>query len=221
MADEKKDVTRRDFLKSSGIAAGTLVGGGLVGGLVGYNMNGQSKKDNADKKKENGHKGLLFFNNQNDFKILSEATKRIFPEDDLGPGAIGLGVPYFIDHQLAGNYGSNAKEYMEGPFHKGEQTQGYQTSLTRAEVFMKGSEAFENKANKHYDKGFADNEDKERDKSLTEVQKDKVKMKGVEASFFFDMLRSVTLAGAYADPIYAGNENMDGWKMKDFPGHQM
>ncbi|HIS29141.1 MAG TPA: gluconate 2-dehydrogenase subunit 3 family protein, partial [Candidatus Avamphibacillus intestinigallinarum] len=33
--------------------------------------------------------------------------------------------------------------------------------------------------------------------------------------------RSATLAGAYADPIYAGNENMDGWKMKDFPGHQM
>ena len=221
MDDEKKDVTRRDFLKSSGIAAGTLVGGGLVGGIVGYNMNGQSNKDKSDKKKEGSHKGLLFFNNQNDFKILSEATERIFPEDDLGPGAIGLGVPYFIDHQLAGNYGSNAKEYMQGPFHKGEPTQGYQTSLTRAEVFMTGIAALEKEAKKRYDKGFAEIEDKQRDKILTDVQKDKVKMKGVEASFFFDMLRSATLAGAYADPIYAGNENMDGWKMKDFPGHQM
>src|SRR5699024_5103646 len=112
-------------------------------------------------------------------------------------------------HQLAGNYGSNAKEYMQGPFHKGEPTQGYQTSLTRAEVFMTGIAALEKEAKKRYDKGFAEIEDKQRDKILTDVQKDKVKMKGVEASFFFDMLRSATLAGAYADPIYAGNQDIE------------
>ncbi|UZM99677.1 gluconate 2-dehydrogenase subunit 3 family protein [Lysinibacillus sp. MHQ-1] len=61
-----------------------------------------------------------------------------FPEDDLGPGAIGLDVPYFIDHQLAGNYGSNSKEYMQGPFDVGTPTQGYQSRLTRAEIFRQG-----------------------------------------------------------------------------------
>ena len=56
----------------------------------------------------------------------------------MGPGAIGLDVPYFIDHQLAGNYGSNSKEYMQGPFDVGAPTQGYQSRLTRAEIFRQG-----------------------------------------------------------------------------------
>src|SRR5699024_7973906 len=86
---------------------------------------------------------------------------------------------------------------------------------------MTGIAALEKEAMKRYDKGCAEIEDKQRDKILTDVQKDKVKMKGVEESFFFDMLRSSTLAGTYCDSIYAGNENMDGWKIKDFPGHKM
>ena len=40
MSEEKKNLTtRRDFLKTSGVAAGALIGGGLIGGLVGYNVN--------------------------------------------------------------------------------------------------------------------------------------------------------------------------------------
>lgn len=34
---EKKNVSRRDFLKTSGIAAGALVGGGIIGGVIGAN----------------------------------------------------------------------------------------------------------------------------------------------------------------------------------------
>lgn len=72
--------------------------------------------------------------NQRDFNILSNATERIFPEDDLGPGAKGLDVPYFIDHQLAGQYGSNSKEYMHGPFAEGP-TQGVPKSLNTRRNF--------------------------------------------------------------------------------------
>ena len=41
MSSDKNNVSRRDFLKTTGIAAGTLVGGGLIGGLVGYNIHGK------------------------------------------------------------------------------------------------------------------------------------------------------------------------------------
>lgn len=41
MSSDKNNVSRRDFLKTTGIAAGTLVGGGLIGGLVGYNIQGK------------------------------------------------------------------------------------------------------------------------------------------------------------------------------------
>lgn len=221
MSDSKKGVSRRDFLKTGGIAAGTLVGGGLIGGLVGYNSKkgDVSKPDNQ--KQDNSTRGLMFFQNKHDFNVLSQATERIFPEDDLGPGAIKLGVPYFIDNQLAGNYGSNAKEYMQGPFHKGESTQGYQTQLTRAQVFLSGIAMMDKEANKRFDKSFTDIEGKQMDEILTDLQKDKIKMKGVTSAFFFEMMRSATINGAYADPIYNGNVDMEGWKMKDFPGHQM
>ena len=35
------------------------------------------------------------------------------------------------------------------------------------------------------------------------------------------MLRSATLEGVYSDPLYGGNINMNGWKMRDYPGNQM
>src|SRR5699024_12316384 len=73
-----------------------------------------------------------------EFNTLSEATERIFPKNDSGPGAIELGVPYFIDHQLAGSYGYNTQEYMQGPFPKGSPYQGYQTPLKRNEIFVEG-----------------------------------------------------------------------------------
>ncbi|GKV56534.1 oxidoreductase [Sporosarcina sp. NCCP-2222] len=225
MTETKKGVSRRDFLKTTGIAAGTLVGGGLIGGLVGYN----AKKGNsnvATAPADNEHdadinRGLMFFTKRHDFEVLSQATERIFPEDELGPGAIGLGVPYFIDNQLAGNYGSNAREYMQGPFYEGGPTQGYQTRLTRAELFMNGIQTMDQEANKRFGKSFADIEGEQMDEILTDLQKDSIKMKGVSSAFFFKLLRSATLEGAYADPIYNGNVNMEGWKMKGFPGHQM
>ncbi|MDI2587543.1 gluconate 2-dehydrogenase subunit 3 family protein [Psychrobacillus sp. NEAU-3TGS] len=227
MPEEKKNLsTRRDFLKTSGVAAGALIGGGLIGGLVGYNVNdnksattpkGTSPSDHT----QHANAGFQFFKNNRDFEVLSNATERIFPKDDLGPGAIELGVPYFIDRQLAGQYGSNSKEYMHGPFAVGAPTQGYQSRLTRADVFKQGIEKLEEEANKRFDNGFSSLEPEQMDEILTAFSKDEVKMSGTTAAFFFRMLRSATLEGAYSDPMYSGNNNMDGWRMKGFPGHQM
>ncbi|MER2088719.1 MAG: gluconate 2-dehydrogenase subunit 3 family protein [Sporosarcina sp.] len=228
MAEDKKGLSRRDFLKTTGIATGALVGGGLIGGLVGYNVNkeGQVAGTGGDKgagSEQGGasNRGLMFFTNMGEFNVLSQAVERIFPEDDLGPGAIGLGVPYFIDNQLAGNYGSNAKEYMIGPFFAGEATQGYQSRLTRAEIFKQGIAKMEEEAKGRFDKKFVDLEGGQMDEIITAFQKNEVDMKGVSSEFFFKLLRQATLEGAYADPIYNGNVNMDAWRMKEFPGNQM
>ncbi|EON73619.1 gluconate 2-dehydrogenase subunit 3 family protein [Lysinibacillus sphaericus] len=219
-------VSRRDFLKTTGIAAGTLVGGGLIGGLVGYNMNGKGTSTldhgNGTTHEATGTpKAKMFFMNERDFSVLSNATERIFPEDDLGPGAIGLDVPYFIDHQLAGQYGSNSKEYMHGPFGEGAPTQGYQSRLTRSEIFKQGIQKIETEAQNRFKKSFNDLDGKQMDEILTAFQKGEVQMSGVTSAFFFALLRAATLEGAYADPMYGGNRDMAGWRMKGFPGHQM
>ncbi|MBO1912354.1 gluconate 2-dehydrogenase subunit 3 family protein, partial [Microvirga sp. 3-52] len=124
-------------------------------------------------------------------------------------------------NQLAGNYGSNAKEYMKGPFFAGESTQGYQSRLTRAEIFKQGLAKMDEEAKKRFDTGFASLEGNQMDEILTAFQKNEVEMKGVASEFYFKLLRQATLEGAYADPIYNGNINMAGWRMKGFPGHQM
>jgi len=226
MSEEGKNLSRRDFLKTTGIATGTLVGGGIIGGLIGYNTNKKSKpsKNANNTTGHDEHTGVparMFFMSQTDFQVLSNATERIFPKDNLGAGAIDLGVPYFIDRQLAGNYGSNSKEYMQGPFAEGAPTQGYQSRLTRAEIFTQGVMVLENESKKRFKKGFSDITEKQMDEILTAFQKDEVKMSGTTSGFFFALLRSATLNGAYADPMYGGNRNMEGWKMKGFPGHQM
>lgn len=225
MSKNDKGLSRRDFMKTSGIAVGTLVGGGIIGGAIGYNI----RKDPGTAEREEGNEGgavaspigRKFFKNNRDFNILSQATERIFPEDELGPGAIGLGVPYFIDNQLAGSYGVNAREYMQGPFDIGEPTQGYQTPLIRQEVFLRGIKKLEQEAQSRFNDSFVNLTGEQMDEILTAFQKGEVEMAGLTSSFFFQMLRSATLAGAYADPIYSGNNNMDGWRMKHFPGHQM
>ena len=227
MAKEKKNFSRRDFLKTSGIATGALVGGGIIGGLIGANT-----KDGASPTApgtstggEQGAmgtsvRGLQYFKNDAEFQVLAQATERIFPEDDLGPGAIGLAVPYFIDHQLAGAYGENSKEYMQPPFYEGEKTQGYQSRLKRNEMFRQGLQLMQKEAQSRFEANFVDLEGEQMDEILTAFQEDEIEMKGVSALFFFRLLRMATLEGAYADPIYSGNENMDGWRMKGFPGHQ-
>ncbi|WP_172372729.1 gluconate 2-dehydrogenase subunit 3 family protein [Sporosarcina jiandibaonis] len=226
MSKDNNGLSRRDFLKTTGIATGALVGGGLLGSLITHNVTkenvaGTGKNQGGGEHVGDVFRGRMFFTNLNEFNVLSEAVERIFPEDDLGPGAIGLGVPYFIDNQLAGNYGSNAKEYMKGPFFAGESTQGYQSRLTRAEIFRQGLAKMDEEAKKRFDTGFASLEGNQMDEILTAFQKNEIEMKGVASEFFFKLLRQATLEGAYADPIYSGNINMDGWRMKGFPGHQM
>ena len=152
------------------------------------------------------NEGLQFFQNQREFNVLSNATERIFPKDDIGPGAIELGVPYFIDRQLAGQYGSNTKEYMQGPFAVGAKTQGYQSRLTRAIYLYAGNCSYwKKKPNKRFEKGFSSLEAEQMDEILTAFQNDEVPMTGVTSAFFFRLLRTATLEGAYADPMYGGN----------------
>ena len=212
MTEKPKNYSRRDFLKTTGIATGALIGGGLIGGLVGLNVDKTDEhvSNTGTNHDMSANEGFQYFQNQREFDVLSNATERIFPKDDLGPGAIELGVPYFIDRQLAGQYGSNTKEYMQGPFAVGAKTQGYQSRLTRASIFSQGIGQLDEEANKRFEKGFSSLENDQMDEILTAFQNDEIPMTGVTSAFFFRLLRTATLEGAYADPMYGGNRNMEG-----------
>ena len=236
---KEKQFSRRDFLKTTGVATGGIIGGSLLGGLVGFNLDGSpseeeaaTTEDTASEETSTGSNtgGLtdnsrVFFHNDVDFNTVSAAMERIFPESESGPGAIELGCAFYLDGQLTGQYGFNSKEYMQGPFREPLPTQGYQSNLNRRDYFMLGINKLNEEANSRHEANFPDLEDGQMDDILTDFESGEVDL-GVPAhtataSYFFTMLRAATIEGAYADPVYRGNRDMAGWKMKKFPGHQM
>lgn len=214
---EGKVMDRRRFIKNSGLVAGGVVGGTLFGGV----FSGMFKKeDNGEPAKEtaNYNEARMFFERKQDFDIMSAAVERIYPESEAGPGAIGLGVPYFIDRELAGTYGKNAKEYKQAPFKDIKNEARYQTRMNRGDIFLEGVRALERESKKKFDKGFANIEGKDQDTVLKLFEDNKVKLTGISATTFFALLRKMTIEGAYSDPLYGGNKDMAGWKMREYPG---
>lgn len=166
-------------------------------------------------------RGRMVFTSALEFNTLSEAAERIFPKDESGPGAKELAVPYFIDNQLAGAYGYNAREYIGGPHYAGASTQGYQTSLLRRDVFKQGLKALNDTAQTRFKKDFPSLDGSEMDQILTDCEKGKIETSGFTSGYFFGLLKDAVIAGVYSDPMYNGNNNMDGWRLKDYPGAQM
>lgn len=246
MTDEHKDdresLSRRRFMKNTGMVAGGIVGGSLLGGLL-TNQFKTTDEPTTEEMQQDFQDTRMFFSRKSDFAILSDATERIYPKDDNGPGAIELGVPYFIDKQLAGSWGSNAKEYMQDPFWQNEEvseyehkdtrqdktgpnssiktptpTPRYQTRLNRGDLFLHGLRTMEDVSQKEFGDSFVNLENKQQEDILTMFENGEIQMNAVAGVTFFNLLLQMTIEGAFADPVYGGNKNMLGWKMKEFPG---
>lgn len=219
-ANQKSEsVSRRKFLKNAGIATGGVVGGALLGGIFTQSLTSNETKPASTEEPEeliDYRETRQFFKRKVDFDVLSIATERIFPEDDNGPGAIGLGVPYYIDKQLASPWGENAKDYMMKPFQLPDQT-----PLTRREIFIQGIRKINEVSQSEYGESFVNLEEDEQIGVLEMFDNNEIDMQYISSSQFFALLRQSTLEGCYSDPMYGGNKNMDGWRMKEYPGARL
>jgi gluconate 2-dehydrogenase gamma chain len=215
--------SRRRFLKYSGAAIGGVVVGGVLTKALTNRFN-QTPETPAPVKAlptVDYNQAPMFFN-QAQLQMTEAAAECIFPKDDNGPGATELGVAFYIDHQLSTPWGVNAREYRMGPFVKGEVTQGDYQSIRRHDLFTMGLQAMEEASQQKYSKSFIDLADEEKIAILTMLEKgDIMVVNGVTGKTFFNMLRTLTVEGAYSDPLYGGNKNMLGWKMRKYPGNQM
>lgn len=216
---KEQPVSRRKFLKNSGMILGGLVVGGVAGSLLARTQEAPQQPGAAPTPTD-FNQALMYFTPEQ-FKVVEAACERIFPEDELGPGAKALGAAYFIDHQLAGEWGFNGRDYMQGPFYPGEATQGYQGRLKRREIFDIGIQEMNNYSNNVHGKRFSELTPEQQDEVLKAFEAGEVNLTTISATAFFQMLRSATLEGLYADPLYGGNKNMEGWRLKRYPGNQM
>jgi len=157
--------------------------------------------------------------NEAEFAFVEAAVARLIPNDALGPGAKEAGVAEFIDHQLAGPYGRAETWYMQGPWKKGSDTQGYQLKLTPAALYRSAIadiDAHVHEASQG--KAFVDLDAAAQDALLHELEDGKVELAHAPAKTFFKILLQNTTEGFLADPMYHGNRDFIGWKLIGFPG---
>jgi gluconate 2-dehydrogenase gamma chain len=152
--------------------------------------------------------------------LLEAMVDRLIPPDPTGPGAVEAGVPFFIDRQLAGQYGQGQHFYLGGPWPKGAPEQGYQSRFTPAQLYRAALKAISEHVSKTYNGArFQTLAPADQDKLLKGLEAGQVELPdGVDGKGFFAMLLQNTKEGYFSDPIYGGNKEMAAWRMIGFPG---
>jgi gluconate 2-dehydrogenase gamma chain len=162
--------------------------------------------------------GFRFFTPQ-EAAIVVALVDTLIPKDDVGPGGVEVGVPIFIDRELAGAYGRGARMYLDGPFRQGTPQQGYQLPLSVAELYRVGiADLGAWCAKTHSGKTFDQLSAADRTTALKAIEAGQAEFAQVPARSFFNVLLQNTMEGYFADPIYGGNRNSAVWKMIGFPG---
>ncbi len=179
----------------------------------------------------------------NEQKEVEAIVETIIPSDSSGPGAKEAGVIFFIDHQLATDYGNNARMYMKGPFVRSGQagpitvdgitySQGsptepftgpaYQYNLTLREFWRVGLKALEDYSNGAYGHNFEDLSSTQKVQILTDLYNNKPSSFGsLIPRDFFNELIFMTYSGFTMDPVYSGNAGKVGWTLTGFTGANM
>ncbi len=113
------------------------------------------------------------------------------------PGARDAGVLNYIDLALAGAYGDLQEFYRRGL----AQLDQY-CRKTHREPFVRLSAG-------------------QQDAVITALEEDKATgFTWPSAQAFFNTLRTHTMEGMFADPVYGGNRDFAGWRLVGFPGAQ-
>ena len=168
-----------------------------------YSLDRQASRLFAQEKSTQTLKIPLRFFTEDEALIVAAAASRIFPSDDAGPGAKEAGVVIYIDRQLAGPYGRDRYRYTQGPFdEKAPREFGYQGEATPRKTYREGLKGLT---------GFDRLPPEEQDKRLRQI----------ESSHFFELLRQNTIEGMFCDPVHGGNVDMVGWQLVGFPGPRM
>jgi gluconate 2-dehydrogenase gamma chain len=183
---------RRHFLTFSATA---------TGGLLVYTLDRQPVRVHAQGERK--IRVPLRFFDEREALIVAAAAARIFPSDESGPGAPEAGVVVYIDRQLGGPYGRDRYRYTLPPFEDGVAEQGYQGKATPREVYREGLAAL----GQDFDR-------------LPPAEQD-ARLRAIEKTYFFRLLRQHTIEGMFCDPMHGGNADLIGWQLIGYPGPYM
>lgn len=170
-----------------------------LGGVLLYSLAGEPQRLQAQS--GNIRVPLRFFTAE-EARVVQAACERILPADDSGPGATEAGVVVYIDRQLAGPYGKDKYRYTKAPFVEAPAEYGYQGKEPPREIYRSGIQKLGN---------FAELPPTEQDERL----------RAIEKTIFFRILRQHTIEGMFSDPLHGGNAGLIGWQLIGYPGPLM
>ena len=150
---------------------------------------------NAMAPMSNAH-GAFF--NDDDSRTIKAFTERLMPGEPGKPGATDADVLNYIDLALAGAYSDQQDFYRRG------------VAQLDAHCMAAYSKPFRNLAAAQQDEAIGALEHGKAPEFVWPT-----------AQAFFNTVRTHTMEGMFADPVYGGNRDFAGWRLVGFPGAQM
>ena len=184
---------RRTFLVRA------LVGTGAVAGreLVGAENTESPKEANPPAQSHSGEDRHGAFFNRDDAATVAAFTERLMPGAPGKPGAHDAGVLNYIDLALGGAYADLQDFYRRG--------------LAQLDALCR----------KRYNEPFVRLNAARQDEVVRALEQgEATEFTWPTAQEFFNTIRTHTMEGMFADPVYGGNKDFAGWRLVGFPGAQ-
>jgi gluconate 2-dehydrogenase gamma chain len=193
----KHDEARRAFLKGAALGAGAVAGVGLVPEALAQ-THAQHTDGPATTAQAHAHgAGHGTFLNDDDAATVAAFAERLMPAAPGKPGAGDAGVLNYIDLALAGAYADLQDFYRRG--------------LAALDAFCR----------KTHNQRFAQLDAARQDAVISALEQGKAtEFTWPSAQAFFNTVRTHTMEGMFADPVYGGNKDFAGWLLIGFPGAQ-
>ena len=193
------DEARRAFLKGAAASAGALAGATLApeARAQGHDMP-MAPNAPMHAHEDSGGAGHRAFLNDDDAATIAAFAERLMPGAPGKPGANDSGVLNYIDLALAGAYADQQDFYRRG--------------LAQLDAYCRAT----------YSHTFKGLDAAQQDTVIIALEEGKATgFTWPSAPAFFNTLRTHTMEGMFADPLYGGNKNFAGWRLIGFPGAQM
>jgi gluconate 2-dehydrogenase gamma chain len=141
-----------------------------------------------------GHGAFL---NDEDAATVQAFAERLWPAAPGRPGAAEIGVLNYIDLALAGAYADQQDFYRRG--------------LAQLDAYCRAT----------HQKPFVQLDTAQQDDVIRALEQNKASgFAWPPAPLFFNTVRTHVMEGLFADPVYGGNKNFEGWRQIGFPGGQ-
>ena len=191
------DTTRRAFLVRAAVGAGSVAGAGLLPDASAQGVDQhQGANTTASETHAAGAAHGAFFNAQ-DAVTVAAFAERLMPAAPGKPGARDANVLNYIDLALSGAYAELQEFYRRG--------------LAQLDAYCR----------KTYNEPFVRLDGGRQDLVIAALEQGKAAgFAWPTAQAFFETVRTHTIEGLFADPLYGGNKDFAGWKLVGFPGGQ-